>query len=183
MRDKKGRFIKGHKQTPWNKGIPHTEATKEKIRLAKKGKKHSEETKKKMREAKKGKMPKNLLWLHKHIKGKKRPDITGEKNFNWKGGILSKNRLERIRFRKTIQKKVFERDNYTCQICGEKGGNLQVDHIQSWAEYVKLRFSIENCRTVCVKCHYKITFNKPMPQNIKGWGHNLLKGVYYHTCL
>lgn len=105
----------------------------------------------------------------------------GENHFNWKGGTSSEDRLQRIKFRQTIQKQVFERDNYTCQICGAKGVLLQVDHIQSWAEYVKLRFDINNCRTLCMDCHYKITFGKPKPKNIKVWGHNLnyfIKGGY-----
>lgn len=99
---------------------------------------------------------------------------------NWKGGTQSQDRLERVKFQKTIQKKVFERDNYTCQICGIRGGWLQVDHIQSWAEYVKLRFSMKNCRTLCMDCHYLITFGKKKPKNLV-WGHNLshykLEGV------
>jgi 5-methylcytosine-specific restriction endonuclease McrA len=74
-----------------------------------------------------------------------------------------------------MQKQVFERDNYTCQLCGVRGVDLQVDHIQSWAEYVELRFSMDNCRTLCSKCHYKITFGRPMPETILGWGHNILK--------
>ena len=40
-------------------------------------------------------------------------------------------------FRNKIQKQVFERDNYTCQMCGQYGGNLQVDHIQAWADFVE----------------------------------------------
>ena len=81
--------------------------------------------------------------------------------------------MDRVRFRKTLQKDVLKRDDYTCQICGERGGDLQVDHIQSWAEYVDQRFSIDNCRTLCMKCHYKITYGKPMPENIREWGKNL----------
>lgn len=84
--------------------------------------------------------------------------------------------LERKRFGQTIQKQVLKRDDYTCQICGKRGGDLQVDHIQSWAEYIEMRFCIDNCRTLCVKCHYKITYGKPMPPTVKAWGHNLLKG-------
>ena len=80
-------------------------------------------------------------------------------------------------FRERVQRQVFERDNYACQICGSRG-NLQVDHIQSWAEYVELRFNLDNCRTLCAKCHYFITFGKEMPKTVKGWGHNLLKGEY-----
>lgn len=100
----------------------------------------------------------------------------GENNPNWKGGITPKNTLQRKIFQQTIQKQIFQRDDYTCQLCGEHGGKLQVDHIQSWAEYVELRFNIDNCRTVCMDCHYFITFNKPLPENIKAWGHNLSKG-------
>lgn len=100
--------------------------------------------------------------------------ITGSNNPNWKGGVTSQNKLERVRFQHTIQKQVFKRDNYQCQMCGSNK-DLQVDHIQSWADYIELRFSIDNCRTLCAECHYKITFGKPMPVNTKGWGHHILK--------
>ena len=84
--------------------------------------------------------------------------FAGENHWNWKGGVTSKNKLERSRFGQMIQKQVFERDDYTCQMCEQRGGKLQVDHIQSWKDYVELRFSIDNCRTLCQGCHYKITF-------------------------
>jgi len=71
-----------------------------------------------------------------------------------------------------MQKEVFERDNYTCQMCDERGGKLQVDHIQSWAEYVELRFDMKNLRTLCMDCHYLITFGKKKPEGVI-WGHNL----------
>jgi thymidylate synthase (FAD) len=108
--------------------------------------------------------------------GKKRLDLVGNKfrllgKGNWKGGITEPNQLERSRFRQTMQKLVLERDNYICQLCGQKGGELQVDHIQSWKDYVELRFSMENCRTLCKRCHYKLTYNRPMPGEIS-WGRN-----------
>ena len=102
--------------------------------------------------------------------------LKGYSHPNWKGGISSKNKIERDRFRKSLQKTVFERDNYTCQLCGDRGVALQVDHIQSWADYVELRFNIENCSTLCQKCHYQITFGKPMPPTVRAWGHNFSKG-------
>lgn len=89
----------------------------------------------------------------------------------WVGFKTKENRLERIKFRNNMQKLVFERDNYTCQMCEKRGGNLQVDHIQSWAEYVELRFSMDNCRTLCMDCHYFVTFGKKKPENLV-WGHN-----------
>lgn len=96
----------------------------------------------------------------------------GKNSPTWKGGITSSNKRDRIRFRKYIQKQVFERDNYTCQLCGVRG-DLQVDHIQSWKDYVELRFDINNCRTLCARCHYRITFGREMPNSTKVWGHNL----------
>lgn len=49
------------------------------------GKKRSQETRLKMSLAKKGKMPKFIP----DNTGRKRPDITAEKNFNWKGDNVS----------------------------------------------------------------------------------------------
>lgn len=97
----------------------------------------------------------------------------GEKHYNWKGGITQENRIQRNNFKLYMQNLVFKRDDYTCQLCGVKGGKLQVDHIQPWAEYVELRFSMDNCRTLCMDCHYLITFGKPKPKNIKTWGLNI----------
>ncbi len=140
------------KHTPWNKG-----------------KKWKKETRKKMSKSQQKRFEKEDAWN----KGVKFPERSGENNHNWKGGTQSKDRIERVKFGKTIQKKVFERDDYTCQLCGERGGKLQVDHIQSWAEYIELRFDINNCRTVCMACHYQITFGRPMPEEVTSWGHNL----------
>jgi hypothetical protein len=101
--------------------------------------------------------------------------VKGYKHPNWKGGITPKDKFERAKFRRIIQKDVLRRDDYTCQMCGQRGGELQVDHIQSWKEYVELRFNINNCRTLCKSCHYKITFDKLIPDKNIHWGNNLKK--------
>ena len=82
-------------------------------------------------------------------------------------------RKMRVLFRSRMQKDIFKRDNYACQMCGRRGVSLQVDHIQSWKDYVELRFDMNNCRTLCMNCHYFITFGKQKPETIKTWGHNL----------
>ena len=91
-------------------------------------------------------------------------------------GITPKSKLEREKFRRAIQHKVFARDNYTCQICDQYSGSLQVDHIKRWADYPELRFEIDNCRTLCMACHYYITFKRKIPEGII-WGHNLSRTI------
>lgn len=55
--------------------------------------------------------------------------------------------------RANFRNEVFKRDNYTCQLCGKHGGNLNADHIKSFSEYPDLRFDLSNGRTLCVPCH------------------------------
>ena len=53
------------------------------------------------------------------------------------------------------RKAVYERDNYTCQRCGDnKGGNLNAHHIKPWADFPELRYVVSNGVTLCVKCHH-----------------------------
>ena len=91
-------------------------------------------------------------------------------------GITAASKLERTKFRKTTQKLVFQRDDYTCQICLVRGGNLQVDHIKRWADYPELRFELDNCRTLCMGCHYFVTFKRKIPSGVI-WGHNLSRRI------
>lgn len=53
------------------------------------------------------------------------------------------------------RKAVFERDNYTCQLCGVRGTYLEADHIKPWAYFPELRRLIDNGRTLCKSCHQK----------------------------
>ena len=48
---------------------------------------------------------------------------------------------------------VFFRDDYQCQLCNKRGGELQADHIKPFALYPELRFAIDNGRALCVDCH------------------------------
>ena len=146
------------RMTPWNKdkkGINIGEANPFF------GKKHSKETLKKIKEIRK---KQGSPWLI----GKARPDITGERSFNWKGGITPIN----TKIRQSLEYKlwrtaVFERDNYTCIWCGLHTGNgkavvLNADHIKPFAYYPELRFAIDNGRTLCIDCHKTTdTYGRP----------------------
>lgn len=53
------------------------------------------------------------------------------------------------------RKAVFERDNYTCQICKVRGKQIQADHIKPFKYFPELRWILSNGRTLCVPCHRK----------------------------
>lgn len=138
------------------------------------GHKHSEETKKKIRIAR----SKQIVWnkglkgvqkmsqesrrkLSEKLKGRifskeHRQNLSKQKHWNWKGGITPLN----LKIRHSIEyklwrKSVFERDNYACIWCGQRGGKLNADHIKPFALFPELRFAIDNGRTLCIDCHRK----------------------------
>ncbi len=113
--------------------------------------------------------------------GKKRPEISGENHYlyNPNRPICSKLR-SCIKYRQW-RSDVFERDNYTCQFCGDRGGRIEADHIKAFSlilienkvntldgglECEEL-WNINNGRTLCKDCH-KTTDNY------------LLKARYYY---
>lgn len=51
--------------------------------------------------------------------------------------------------------KIFERDSYTCQSCGERGGYLQAHHLKSWKNYPEKRYEVPNGVTLHKECHKK----------------------------
>lgn len=91
---------------------------------------------------------------------------------HWMGGLTSL--YQRIRYcsrYKQWRTTVYQRDNYTCQICGQLGGKLHADHIYPFSLIVKdlekiyttyekivaceLLWMLNNGRTLCVSCHKK----------------------------
>ena len=79
----------------------------------------------------------------------------GPANNKWRGGITPENaRIRHSPEMKQWRLAVFERDNYTCQICGERGGDKHADHIRPFALHPELRFVLDNGRTLCKPCHY-----------------------------
>jgi len=80
----------------------------------------------------------------------------GSQHHFWQGGITKENMKIRNSLKmKNWRNAVFVRDNYTCQICNVRGGELQADHIKQFAYFPKLRFDLNNGRTLCVDCHRK----------------------------
>ena len=79
---------------------------------------------------------------------------SGNKNPAWKGGITSSGmKIRNSRKYAEWRKKVFERDNYICQECRQKGGKLCADHIKPFSLFPELRLNLSNGRTLCFDCH------------------------------
>jgi len=52
--------------------------------------------------------------------------------------------------------KVYERDSWTCQICGFRGKKIEAHHIKTFKDYPALRFMLGNGITLCFHCHRQI---------------------------
>jgi hypothetical protein len=131
------------------------------------GKHHSPEAKKQISDTLKGrylseKHRKNMSMSHK-----------GNKSWNWKGGITPLSVQIRSCFEYRLWRSdVFTRDNFTCVVCGQKGGYLEIDHypkklsvviqenhIQSLEQAISCQefWNVNNGRTVCKGCHARKT--------------------------
>ena len=70
-------------------------------------------------------------------------------------GLTSINyRIRRSAEFKNWRELVFERDDWTCLKCLERGGSLHPHHIQNFSENEEIRFNIDNGATLCRECHY-----------------------------
>lgn len=98
--------------------------------------------------------------------------VMGQKNCNWKHGRSSivreqKKAVRKLSLYKRWRSAVFERDGFTCQLCGQVGGKLEAHHIKSYIAIVREKnlrtideirhcvtlWDIANGQTLCVGCH------------------------------
>lgn len=135
---------------PWRRDYTWTEESKKLMSQAKMGKPLTDEHIKNRTIAQRG--------LKRSLETRKRLSLAkkGERSPLWRGGISKKNRLIRSSLEyKLWRAAVFERDDWTCQECGERGGELHAHHIKSFKEFIDLRFAIDNGVTLCIDCHKK----------------------------
>ena len=145
-----------------NRGKHVSEETRKKISVARLGRTFSDETKKKMSDAQ---------------KGKPRPWLQGKNSPSWKGGISPwRNQLAGTIPYKNWRTAIFKRDDYTCQMCGERGGKLQAHHIRPVRDNINtlLIFDIDNGITLCEDCHISISGHE---EGFKSFFDNKIKGV------
>lgn len=196
-RDSKGKFLKGMNLSTEekekisismkgiNKGKVFSQESRNKMSIAKKGKvspnkgKHwkIKDTSKmhhsSWNKGKKGHVNAGFKKGHKTNLGKIRPNKRGENCHFWKGGISSLNDLIRKCSKmKQWRSDVFQRDNWTCQTCGNRscaGKRMEVEahHIKTFskimsenniktleqAEQCAELWDLDNGVTLCTDCH------------------------------
>ena len=78
----------------------------------------------------------------------------GEKCILWKGGVSKENKKERNSIKySTWRRQVFERDDYTCRKCGDRGYRLHAHHIKNFSSNPNSRYLLINGITFCRECH------------------------------
>lgn len=156
MRNLKGQFVKGHKETPFG----HTRT---------RGRKHTLEAILKIKQSKLGKKRRkfNKQWIEnmKEAVKKRHEQIefgfkNGNKNPSWAGGIAVKYGRG---FTPYLKNKIKERDGYICQLCfkNPKKVTLAIHHI----DYDKENCKTENLITLCVGCNCKVNFGRSYWKN------------------
>lgn len=143
-------FVQGHIGYKGQLGKTFTAEHRLRISLAKRGTLLSELHRRNVGLALRGYKHSSVARLHMSLARR------GENNHRWKGGTTP----ELARLRHTTEyyqwrENIFARDDYRCLDCGERGGRLNADHIYAFARFPRLRFDINNGRTLREDCHRK----------------------------
>ncbi len=83
-------------------------------------------------------------------------DFSGENSPRWRADLSPREREMRRDYNAQASWRVlvFERDDYTCQKCGDdSGGNLTAHHIEPHYRAKALRWELSNGVTLCDECH------------------------------
>jgi Pyruvate/2-oxoacid:ferredoxin oxidoreductase delta subunit len=102
----------------------------------------------------------NVTWGKKIAESRKRNgSLTGEKHWNWKGGISD----EMKALRKTPKYDewrfaVYKRDHYTCQYCKKHcaSNDIIAHHLEDFRYHKELRYDVNNGVTLCRGCHLNV---------------------------
>lgn len=153
------------------KGRKMSDKQKTAISKAQKGKKLSAEHIENLKRACKGRLSpmegkkhtgESRAKMSKQRRGKPQLHRQGENSNFWQGGITPQDaKLRSSMEYSSWRMQVYERDDFTCQSCGDsQGRNLEAHHILGFTKYPKMRFVVENGVTLCQKCHRKLHYKQ-----------------------
>lgn len=82
-------------------------------------------------------------------------NLSGENSHNWNPSLTMEERIIGRSYAdyKRYVTAVFERDNYTCSVCGRHGGEFQVHHLYSYKHYPEYALDVDYGVTVCIGEH------------------------------
>ena len=85
----------------------------------------------------------------------KSKNLIGENNPNWNYNLTNEDRQNRrnIEGYSVFTKQVLKRDNYTCQLSGKCGGELEVHHLNSYSWDKEHRTDVNNGITLTKEIH------------------------------
>jgi hypothetical protein len=143
------------KPTTTGRVLPRNQ--RDKIAASLTGKKQSADT-----------IAKKRAWLidngHKPPRGY---ELRGPDHPNWKGGTSPiRAVVGRSPAYRAFRDAVMQRDNWTCQDCGKRGGKLHAHHIIPWAEHPDGQYDPENGVALCVPCHRARHRGQPRPKAV-----------------
>lgn len=101
----------------------------------------------------------NFLYQNNRCPECKRHALSGPNNYLWKPELTDVER-KRNKSRLNIpelsrwRRRVFKRDNHTCQYCERRGGiTLNAHHLDAWHWCEEKRYDDDNGATLCAECH------------------------------
>ncbi len=81
---------------------------------------------------------------------------SGARNPQWKGGVTRRSVALRGQISDTLRREIYERDDFTCRLCGKRGGRLTLHHIVPVWQDEDLVADSQNLVTLCTACHHKV---------------------------
>jgi transposase-like protein len=79
---------------------------------------------------------------------------TGEKRWNWKGGITPERVSQRTNLEARLAREAcFKRDDYACRCCQQRGGKLNAHHVWPFQRFPQWKYEVWNLVTLCKACH------------------------------
>lgn len=113
-------------------------------------------------------------------------NMYGENHPRWNKNLTEEERDNRDEKRRYVQGYnewkylVKERDNFTCQVCGQSRGSIVSHHLYSYRSWPELRIELDNGVCLCEKCHKAFHYKYGYGNNTKEQFEEF-KCVLWHT--